>query len=196
MTDHDDLLNEIGTALKPEPSRDFADGVRARIRKSQLRTTQMWWGLAAAATVTLAVMTLWRPASEAPTQVAAAQVTAVQAPVSDPGQLSNGGRVSDEGRVSNGGRVSRRGNAAVVRVAATTDSEPPLEVITNQGEVLRQLWADVRGSTLVMAEASQAVEDLSPKPIEVNPIEVRPIVVSEIGPPPGERWSNPCDSSR
>jgi hypothetical protein len=196
MTDHDDLIKELGTALKVQPSTAFADGVRARIDRSKARITQMWWGLAAAATVGFAVMALWRPSHEVPAPVTtiasepAPRATPALAPVTAP-IPSVGGRVFRPGDTPTLRSVSRSGKASVVRVAATTDAEPRLEVITNQGEVLRQLWADVRGRTLVLAEVEPIVDGLSPKPIEVNPVEVRPIVVNEIGKEPVPAGASP-----
>ena len=184
MTDHDDLLNELDTALRVEPSRAFADGVRAKVRRSQVRTTQMWWGLAAAATVGFAVMTLWRPTHEVPAPVTTS--ASVPAPSATPALAPFTAPIS-----SVGGRVFRPGKPSVAQMATTATSEPRLEVITNQPAVLRQLWADARGRRLEMVEADPAVDGMSPKPIVVNPIEVRPIVVNEIGKEPGPGGASP-----
>ena len=151
----------------------------------------MWWGLAAAASIGLAALAVWRPATDsslidAPVQVAVAptEATAPSAP-----------RKGPESVVA----VAPPGPAAVVRpaapvtvVAATgVSAEPPLEVITNQVGVLRQLWADYRDRPLVMAESESVVEGLSAKPIAVEPIAVRPIVVSEIGKESGPAGATP-----
>ena len=71
MTDHDtdDILSELDAALSVEPSRKFADGVRTKVRQSQMRTTHVWWGLAAAAGISFAVVAFWRPATETPASI-------------------------------------------------------------------------------------------------------------------------------
>ena len=82
----DDVLKQLDDALNVEPSRGFADGVRARVSRTHVRATQMWWGLAAAATVGLAVMTLWRPTPEATVQVAQVTPATTEAPTTAPDQ--------------------------------------------------------------------------------------------------------------
>ena len=200
MTDHDDLLKELGAALKVEPSAEFAHGVRTRVQKSQTRTTQMWMGLAAAAAVGFAVMTFWRPTDggrvlrpgdTTPVQApAVTQSVPVQAP---PPVVAQTAPASVPAPVSDGGRVLRPGNKAapVVRVAANPNTEPRLEVITNQGAVLRELWADARGKRLVFADSEPEVDPLSTKLITVNDVVVRPVVVGEIGKEPGSGGATP-----
>ena len=182
MTDHDDLLKELGTALKVQPSTAFADGVRARVKKSQVRTMHMWWGLAAAATVGFAVMALWRPLAEVPVQVATSRP--VETPVSAPAPAvpkpptvpSAVERVTPKVRPS----------ATVVRVAVSAGSEPRLEVITNQGAILRDVWAGIvaRRVPLVERDATTASSQLDTAGIVVDPLVVAPLVVSEIGKEP------------
>ncbi len=184
MTDHDpdrdDVLKELDAALQVEPSRAFADGVRARVNRSQTVNRTMWWGLAAAASVGLATMALWRPAVEAPVQVVAAPVQATLPVVSKAAPMR-------ERTV--GGRVFRPGNT--VRLARTASSEPRLEVITNQGAVLQEIWADYQGRPLAIAVGEPVVEGMATKPIVVDPIVVPPIVVSEIGKGPGPAGATP-----
>jgi hypothetical protein len=196
MTDHDDVLNELDAALQVEPSRAFADGVRARVNRSRTYTTRVWWGLAAAASIGLATMTLWRPGTLAPAngepvQVAAAPtqapVPAIPSKVPEPvvamPPVAPATVTRSEATVP---------HATVTRATlGTTASEPRLEVITNQGAVLRQLWADYQGRPLVIAEAGQVVDELMAKPIEVAPVVVRPIVVREIGKEPGPAGAAP-----
>ena len=180
MTDHDDVLKDLDAALQVEPSRAFADGVRARVNRSRTNTTRVWWGLAAAASVGLATMTLWRPSVETPAAVrpVSTQAAAATATASAPTPV-----VSAEPTVTK--------DRAVPPVTRRETSEPRLEVITNQGVVLQQLWADYRGRPLVMAEGESVVEGLALKPIAVDPIVVRPIVVTEIGKEPGPAGATP-----
>src|SRR5688572_9943789 len=84
MTDHDDVLKDLDAALKVEPSRAFADGVRARVNRSRVNTTRMWWGFAAAASVGLATITLWRPTVQAPTTQTPAMASVAPAQASAP----------------------------------------------------------------------------------------------------------------
>ena len=181
--DHDDALIELDAALQVEPSRAFADGVRARVNRSRTNTARVWWGLAAAASIGLATMALWRPSVEAPVQVAAAPVHAPApvAPKTTPDLVTTlGGRVFRPGNASAGDRVSRLVAPPVVRVTSNEASEPRLEVLTNQGAVLQAIWADYRGRSLVIAEGAPTVESPAPE-IIVNPVVVAPIVVGEIG---------------
>ena len=188
--DHDDVLKELDAALQVEPSRAFADGVRARVNRSRTKTTRVWWGLAAAASVGLATMTLWRPSVETPSvqvpamvSIAPTQATAPVVPNKAPETVAVVQRPAPS--------VVRR-EATVARATVTTvASEPRLEVITNQGAVLRQLWADYQGRPLVIAEGEAVAEELSAKPIAVDPIVVQPIVVSEIGKEPGPAGATP-----
>jgi hypothetical protein len=181
--DHDNVLKELDAALQVEPSRAFADGVRARVTRTQHRTRTMWWGLAAAASIGLVTLAVWRPAVEAPVKVAVAPppATASAVPAKAPESIAPEGAI--------GGRVFRPGNTA--RVARATSSEPRLEVITNQGAVLRALWADYRGRPLVIAEGAPVVDGPATTAIVVNPIVVPPIVVTEIGKEPGPAGATP-----
>jgi len=186
MTDHDDVLKELRAALQVEPSRDFASGVRARVRKSKARTNLAWWSLAAAACVGLATAALWRPTiqTSAPT-VATTQPTLVP---------SNSATMASDARsvpVLGGSAVAR---TPVARTAAA--SEPRLEVITNQAAVLRQLWAGVNPAALVETIAEGAVPvpvaEVKPiAPIVLDPIVVTPILVTEIGKDSGAAGATP-----
>lgn len=180
MTDHDTLLKELDAALQVEPSSAFPDGVRARVRRSRVRTIQIWCGLAAAACVGFAVMSLSRPAHEVPVQVTAP----LDAPVPS--------IVKAASAPTSGGQVFGPGKASAVR-ASTKASEPRLEVITNQGAVLRQIWAGVDDKVLPFAEteATPSADTPAGRPIVVNPLTVPPIVVSEIGKEPGSGGATP-----
>jgi hypothetical protein len=186
-TDHDDVLKELDAALQVEPSRAFADGVRSRVRRSRTYTTRTWWGLAAAASIGLATLAVWRPLVQAPAPmkvaVAPTEATAPAVPSRAPESVVSTAPVAAP-------VVTRRESTIARATVAAAASEPRLEVITNQGEVLRQLWADYRGRPLIVADG-QPLDGLTAKPITVEPIEVRPIVVSEIGKEPGPAGGTP-----
>lgn len=186
MTDHDpdqdDALKELDAALRVQPSRAFADGVRARVEQSHRRNRNMWWGLAAAASLGLATLALWRPLVETPVQMVAAPV---QAPV--PAVRT----------------VTPDPVAAIARVrpfvpeGTATSPEPRLEVITNQGALLRQMWVgvDPGGMVETVAEAAVPVPAVKVKPIApivLDPIVVTPIVVGEIGNGGGRGGATPA----
>jgi len=192
MTDHDpdqdNVLKELVAALQVEPSRAFADGVRARVNRSRTTSTRVWLGLAAAASIGLATMALWRPSVDAPAMVSAAptQASAPAIPSKAPESVAVAPRPTAAPPP-----VARR-EATIARPTVTTvASEPRLEVITNQGAVLRALWADYGNRPLVIAEAVPVVDSQATAAIVVNPIEVRPIVVSEIGKEPGPTGATP-----
>ena len=194
MTDHDlghdNVLKELDAALQVEPSRAFADGVRARVNRSSTNTARVWWGLAAAASIGLATLTLWRPAPES-ASVAAVTPPKV-APITQPAAKASS-ITTPPSVVAAPQRPASRERTVTPVVATTTASgtEPRLEVITNQGAVLRALWADYQRRPLVIAEGAPVVESLTAAEIVVNPIAVRPIVVSEIGKEPGPAGATP-----
>ena len=203
MTDHDpdrdeaalaapavenDALKDLDAALQVEPSRAFADGVRARVNRSRANATRVWWGLAAAASVGLVIVALWRPSHEGPGQVATASV---QVPAPAPEAAPAIAKPAPEPAI--GGRVFRPGKTSVVRVAANTTSEPRLEVITNQGAILRELWAPYEKQSMVEAvvDGPAPKVDTTLKPLMVDPIVVPPIVLTEIGKPAGSGGATP-----
>ncbi len=178
MTERSDELAELGAALDVTPPASFAGGVRARVARSRARTRQMWWGLAAAASVTLAVVMMWRPSADVPTGETFASAPAVSVPV--PATIADAEASSGTlGRVASVRRVVTRSDAVP---QPTTQTQPRLEVITNQASVLRGLWADVNGQklTLVLVDAV-AAPGSGMTPIVVEPIVVAPIVVIELG---------------
>lgn len=190
--DHDDVLKELDAALDVEPSGAFADGVRAWVTRSHTRNRNMWLGLAAAASLGLATMALWRPSVEAPAMMAVAPAQASAPAVAS----AQSDRVVPDTALMpiQGQPVAKVARTTVARAAVLTTSAstgPRLEVITNQGAVLRQLWADYQGRPLVVAEGEPVVEGLSTKAIAVETIEVRLLVVSEIGKEPGPAGATP-----
>ena len=193
-SDHDDVLKELDAALQVEPSREFADGVRARVNRSRINNTRAWWGLAAAASLGLATMALWRPAPD-PTSVAAVAPAEV-APITQP--AGNASPVpAPENVVTASQRPVRRGERTVTPVVATAAaSETRLEVITNQGAVLRDLWA-AAGTGAMFETALEAPIPVTPAevkpiaPIVLDPIVVTPIVLTEIGKGSGREGATP-----
>ena len=186
----DDVLDELDAALQVEPSRAFADGVRARIDRSRTNTARMWWGLAAAASIGLVTLAVWRPATGSSANDAPVQVAVAPAPVTVPVAPS---RAPDSATpVTPMGR-----QPAVVRAAVTaTASEPRLEVITNQRALLRELWAGVGNrpaveTALEVMPAAPAVEVKPLTPIVLDPIVVSPIVMNQIGREPGREGVAP-----
>lgn len=174
MTDHDDLLTEIGSDLQVETSREFAVGVRARVDEARRRTRRTRWAFAAAASIGLVSILVWRPSVRP-----AATATLTPEPASPLAVASPKPEivVPDHANV---GRVAPQ--APKDGRATLAPAEPRLEVITNQREVLRALWASYAGKpgTLVVGD-TETVESSSARPILVESIVVPSIVVKEIG---------------
>ncbi|HQX80857.1 MAG TPA: hypothetical protein PKW63_03825 [Vicinamibacterales bacterium] len=195
MTNHDDELAELTAALDVTPPASFASGVRARVAQSRARTRQMWWGLAAAASVTLAMVMMWRPAPPV-TEVA---TTAMVAPVIPAADIQRAAEPATAERVASAAPASRAAARLVSVRPETTPAEPALVVMTNQPALLRALWADFDGKnvSLVQVEAVSTSADGMTKPIAVEPIVVAPIVVAPIvvngiGTSPGRGGATPA----
>lgn len=191
MTDHDDLLAEIGSNLDLEPSREFAAGVHTLVRKDRRRAVTIRWALATAASIGLVSFLVWRPSVQhadttplipvpaSPVTVATTAATPA-APVRVAAPLVG---------------IPRVAPVAVKAVSEErteqTTGELRLEVITNQGEVLRALWASYdRAPRSVLVVDTAASENASTKPIVVEPIVVPSIVVKELGVEPGRPGRN------
>lgn len=181
MTEHDELMAELGAALDVEPSPAFAAGVRARIDQRRQRAWWMWGGVAAACATVAAVIAM-QPASvpsPAPVTIATASVeapgaerpTALTAPTverSVPAAVPN---VVEPHHA----RASTAPGAALV--ARVESAEPKLEVITNQPALLRELW---QGRVLGTVEPVATLESPGAVPVEVQSVEVEPIAVPKI----------------
>lgn len=181
MTEHDELMAELGAALDVEPSPAFAAGVRARVDRS--RRGAWWaWGSVAAACASIAVVIAMRPATEsspAPVSMATASVETPNAPTAPGGAPS----VSVTVPTIIAPRHARPAPAApAVAPARLESAEPKLEVITNQPELLRELWQRhlVGAVTRITEVESRAIADITVAPIEVEPIVVPKIVVNEL----------------
>lgn len=198
MTNHDDDLTELTAALDVTPPASFATGVRARVAHSRARTRQMWWGLAAAASVTLATVMMWRPAAPV-TEVA---TTARATPAIPAADVQRAVEPDTAVRVASARPAANTSvRLTPVRRGGTPadPAEPQLVVITNQPAVLRALWADFNGKnlSLVQVEALAApgaglTTPIEVAPIAVAPIVVAPIVVGEIGTTGGRGGATPA----
>ena len=178
----DDVLNDLEAALAVTPSPEFADGVRARIRReSARRRTWPAWAMAgvAAAAAAFALVFLTRhqsrpvlhpPAGEAPHVAEAARSTS-SSPV-----------VPAEQAVT---RATPR-REPVRSVSSPAPAEPALEVISNQGEMLRRLWArvapsaafkevDAQSSDQPLGGNAAIVSDAVTAPVAIAPVVVRPL---------------------
>jgi hypothetical protein len=189
VTDHDDFLKDLDAALRVEPSPAFAGGVLHKVGRAHDRNRNMWLGLAAAAAISLTTVALWRPADEP-----VAIVTAHNAAPSAPPSASPTPVGTNHGFVvlAKTPRSARRVAPLTTTSSAPSGaSEPRLEVFSNQGAVLRALWADARGQQLPVINASEAAVLPAVAAIEVNPIVVPPIVVAELGKEPGPAGATP-----
>lgn len=202
MTTHDDELAELTAALDVTPPASFAVGVRARVARSRARTRQMWWGLAAAASVTLAAVVMWRPAAPA-TEVATAALATPAVPAAD---VQRAVEPDTAVRVASASPTVNRvaspvAKSTLERRAATSAeaAEPQLVVITNQPEVLRAQWADFDWKNLSLVQVEAAVASapgltapIAVAPIAVAPIVVAPIVVGDLGTVGGRAGATPA----
>ena len=192
-----DVLQELEAALTLAPSPEFADGVRARIRSesTRRRAWPMWAmaGLAAAAAIALVVLTRqqFRPKLQ-PTAGEAPQVAAVARPTSSPPVAS-----AEQGAPRPTPRREPHRSAR-----ATASAEPVFEVISNQGEILRRLWARVTPSgTLKEVDAPRAEPPLGGNAAIVSdavtaPVAIAPVVVKPLGDGGGDRPDQPTIRNR
>jgi hypothetical protein len=180
--DHtNDVLKDLEAALAVTPSPEFADGVRARLRgeSARRRTWPVWGigGLAAAAAFALVFLThqqsrpgLQTPAGEAPQVAEAARETA--SPSVAPAEQA----------------VPRATPQRQQRRAASSPApvEPVLEVISNQGEMLRRMWArvtpsgalkevDAPGAEQLLGGNAAIVSDAVTAPVAIAPVVVKPL---------------------
>ena len=177
----DDVLNDLEAALAVTPSPEFADGVRARLRgeSARRRTWPVWGigGLAAAAAFALVFLThqqsrpgLQPPAGEAPQVADAARATS--SPSVAPAEQAVR-RVTPQ-------RQQRRAASLPAPV------EPVLEVISNQGEMLRRMWArvtpsgalkevDAPGAEQLLGGNAAIVSDAVTAPVAIAPVVVKPL---------------------
>jgi hypothetical protein len=185
MTDHhtDDVLKDLEMALAVTPSPQFADGVHARLRGESARR-RMWpvWaigGLAAAVAAMFALVFLThqqsRPALQ-PLAGEAPQVAEAARATSSPFIVPTEQTVPRETPQ----RQQRRG------ASSPAPAEPVLEVLTNQGEMLRRMWArvapsgalkevDTSGAEPPLAGNTPIVSDAVTAPVAIAPVVVKPL---------------------
>lgn len=180
MTDHDDLLTEIGSDLDVEPSREFAVGVHALVRKNRRRGVTIRWALATAASIGLVAIVVSRPSIKP-----SSTVPSTSEPSSPVAVVKTEPQPVASVPIARVPVIARSAASVGVRTVAEaspalTTAEPPLEVITNQGEVLRALWANYQSKprVLVVVDGDAGVDA---RPIVVEPIVVPSIVVKELG---------------
>jgi len=186
MSDNEpDVLNQLREELASvTPSPAFAASVRTRVgteagaRKSALVAWILPGAVAAAAVVVVAVV--WqgsRPAPEA----------GRRAPQSAPAIASTGPAAAvapSATAVTPSPTPSAFAAARVRPIAAEVPAETKVEVITNQGRVLRTIWARVPGPLTERPEAATEAAPNSEVPdITVDPIQVEPIVVRSLDQP-------------
>ena len=177
---HDDVLAELQAELQPvAPSADFAARVGARVaRGSSTGQLRIWLALAGAATMIAAVtLTPRRGVVEtAPPPALAQNASASAAP---------GPRIV-AGLAPPAPPMQRR----PARAARARADEPPLEVITTQAAVLRQLWLSADRTRQVRSlEADGMPESAVARDADgmmsVQELVIDPIVVLPIGAPQG-----------
>jgi hypothetical protein len=184
MTDHhtDDVLKDLETALAVTPSPEFADGVRARLRGESARRS-MWpvWaigGLAAAVAATFALVFLPRQQSR----------PGLQPPAGEAPQVAEAARASSPSIAPAEQTVPRETPQRQQRRAASSPApaEPVLEVLTNQGEMLRRVWArvtpsgalkevDTPGAEPPLAGDAPIVSDAVTAPVAIAPVVMKPL---------------------
>jgi hypothetical protein len=187
----DDIANDALRDLRAEldavtPSPAFAASVRARVVEESrgsrwgVATWIVPLGLAAAAVAIVAVA--WR--SSPPPVVADPPATPHAEAVAEPATPIAPPATASTARLARSS-TARRTSAAVRSQAAAPvrSTEPTLEVITNQGEVLRAIWARVRGplSAESAPDAPQPAAGVVGE-IPIAPIPLDPIVVRTIDP--------------
>lgn len=164
MSQHDDLFQELGRTLDVSPSRDFVEGVRARIARRRLIVRSTMSGLAIAASVLLVVVIRWpEPAQPVAIVPMDAPPVAALSHIAPPAAASVTPPVAPQPR-----RV-------------TPEAEPDrLHVVTNQMAVLRAAWA---GHQVTAGETEappvEVVTAPDPAPIVVEPVRVLPVVIAD-----------------
>jgi hypothetical protein len=178
----DDVLKDLETALAVTPSPQFADGVRARIADERPRRQfSPAWPLAVAGVLAMIVLValVTRRTATVVAPPESSPLTAVSSPIVPSAVLRPVEPVAP--------RIS---TPVVTRVASRSaparaePGEPSLEVITNQGEVLRALWART-------ARRSGELKEVEPEPapeivanageIVVPRVTIAPIVLDVLG---------------
>ena len=172
--DTDDLLSDLRAELGAvTPSPAFTASVRARVEAaSPSRTWSIvaWWLTAAAAAAVVVIAVLAR--RDAPPAVTERRTI----PNAEAVASSQAAEPSPQAPAIAGPKTSAAVPARVQPMVAADAAEPRIEVITNQGDVLRSVWARVRGplsegkETAIEPTSSSEVRELTVDPIQVDPI--------------------------
>jgi len=173
-----DALTELRDALAAvTPSATFAASVRTRVAaegEARSRWLIAWLvpvGVAAAVIVAAVIRRDTSPAPSADRSVVQTTQQTV-APAQSRGSVPVSG--SKDPAVP-----TARVRTNVSDVAA----EPTPEVITNQGDLLRSIWARVRGAATEAPDgAAESAASAAAQELTVDAIQVRPIVVGSIDP--------------
>lgn len=187
----DDVLRDLEAALAVTPSREFAEGVRARIRDESARR-RVWpvWtlaGLAAAAAIGLAVLT--RPHRE----TTASDVTATTARLPEPAAPAP---VVTVPPVAASPTVTSREVAAISRPRAARGeprraAAPEVLVPRDQASALQTLVAGLSDGTIDAGSLATPPPDASMPLAPAAQIEIVPIVIPPIdGRAPGPSGGN------
>lgn len=182
--ERDDLLKEIGDALRVEPSPSFAAGVRTRIASESSHrrgwlTWFAWAGTAAAVATGIAIFSISRrvefaaPAPPTPAVVAKVE-TPVVASVEPPAaaEVVTAGVGLSQPTIATAGRASRRGGqTAEVAMVFPSDERRALD------SLLRGLRA---GRAFVPPAASQ-IDPVTGELLPLPPVEIPPLFPDEDG---------------
>jgi hypothetical protein len=181
----DVLAEELGAvAVSPE----FKARVRQQVEAAEQRRAASWlrgWRwlapVAAAAGVAIVAVIIWRGSNELPAPVTATAATTAVKPMSrTPSEVAQTSRSATEvKRPVRAEPVARTAPAT----AASSTTEPSLEVITNQPAILRAMYARIAADATVVDTMTIPLSDTAPD-IVVPPIEISPIVVKSLADPP------------
>jgi len=185
MSDNEpDILSQLREELAAvTPSPAFAASVRTRVRaeaparKPALAAWILTGAVAAAAVVIVAVVS--RGSRPAPDVDRTARPGA-------PAIASTGPAVAvapSATAVTPTPTPSALAAARVTPIAAEIPQEPKIEVITNQGSLIRTIWASVLGPVTERPEAATEAPRSEVQDITIDPIQVEPIVVRSLDPP-------------
>jgi hypothetical protein len=173
-----DPIQELRAELMAvEPSPAFSAGVRMRVERQSGMRFGGALGLTLAAVTAVAivatVVSMWRrPAEPVPAATVAAAphvAPVVESTPSSPALPERGPSV-----------VRARVQAAESVPVASANTGPFLEVITNQPEIIKRIWAGIDGGVARVGLPANEFEEIT-----VAPVRVDAIVVPKIGPPGG-----------
>jgi hypothetical protein len=170
-----DALTELRDALAAvTPSATFAASVRTRVaaeREAHRSWLIAWLVPVGVAAAVIVAVVMRREAPPAPSTNRSVVQTTQQAAA--PPQSFGGVVPGSKGPAVPTARV----RTTVSEVAA----EPTPEVITNQGDLLRSIWAKVRGAATEVSDgAADSAASAAAQEIAVDAIQVQPIVVGSI----------------